>query len=214
MKPRAVLLVGALVLLAGCIGGLGGPGGGASDDANRQTTSAEVADSTADGSAADGSTADGSTATDSPTETPAPPTTTDVERVVNATFVVEDGENVSVSLMVADEPSERQSGLMHRESLANDTGMVFVYPNPQQVSFWMKNTLIPLDMIFVSESGTVLNVQHAEPQPNASTSELDTYPSDGKAKYVVELPRGFANRTGVEPGSKLVFNGTAPTAEE
>jgi hypothetical protein len=199
MKPRAVLLVGALVLLAGCIGGIGGLSGSHPNEGGRQTT-----DSLADGSAADATTA---------TATPAPPTTTDVERVVNATFVVEDGENVSVSLRVADEPGERQSGLMHRESLANNSGMVFVYPNPREVSFWMKNTLIPLDMIFVDEDGTVLNVQHAEPQPNASTSELDTYPSDGKAKYVVELPRGFANRTGVGPGSKLVFNGTAPTAE-
>ena len=200
MKPRAVLLVGALVLFAGCIGGLGGPGGGTADDVNRQTTSSEGVDSTA---------------ADSPTTaTPAPPTTTDVEQVVNATFVVEDGENVSVSLRVADEPDERQSGLMHRESLANKSGMVFVYPNPKQVSFWMKNTLIPLDMIFVAPNGTVLNVQHAEPQPNASTGELDTYPSDGRAKYVVELPRGFANRTGVGPGSRLVFNGTAPTANK
>jgi uncharacterized membrane protein (UPF0127 family) len=147
-------------------------------------------------------------------QTTTPPTTTDVERVVNVTFVVEGEENATVSLEVADEPEERRRGLMYRESLPNDTGMIFVYPNPKQVSFWMKNTLIPLDMIFVAENGTVLNVQHADPQPNASTSELDTYPSDGKAKYVVEISQGFANRTGVGPGSKLVFNGSAPTTEE
>jgi uncharacterized membrane protein (UPF0127 family) len=146
--------------------------------------------------------------------TESPPTTTDVEEVVNATFVVEGDENATVTLEVADEPEERRSGLMHRESLENDTGMIFVYPNPRQASFWMKNTLIPLDMIFVAENGTVLNVQHADPQPNASSSELETYPSDGEAKYVVELPQGFANRTGVGPGSELAFNGSAPTAEE
>ncbi|WP_435181915.1 DUF192 domain-containing protein [Halorussus sp. AFM4] len=188
MKSYATLLVGAMVLLGGCVGGLGG---GTTTDAGGEATAA--------------GNADGET-------TPAPPTTTDVERVVNATFVVPDGENVTVRLEVADEPQERRSGLMHRESLANNTGMVFVYPDAQQVSFWMKNTLIPLDMIFVGPDGEVLNVQHASPQPNASTSELKTYPSDGKAKYVVELPRGFANRTGVGPGTELVFNGTAPTA--
>lgn len=187
MESHTVLLVGALVLFGGYAGGIGGLDGGVSGDVNLQGG-------------------------DSPTTTPAP-TTTDVERTVNATFVVEGEENVTVSLMVADEPSERRSGLMHRESLANDTGMVFVFPEAQQVSFWMKNTLIPLDMIFVAENGTVLNVRHARVQPNASTGELDSYPSDGPAKYVVELPRGFANRTGVGPGSKLVFNGTAPTAE-
>ena len=183
MNSRAVLLVGAFVLLGGCIGGTGGPNGGVSGD-----TGERMVDS--------------------------PPTTTDVEEVVNATFLVEGEENVTVTLEVADEPEERRSGLMHRESLENDTGMVFVYPNPKQVSFWMKNTLIPLDMIFVAENGTVLNVQHADPEPNTSSSELDSYPSDGKAKYVVELPQGFANRTDVESGAKLVFNGSAPSAEE
>lgn len=184
MRTYAALVVGAMVLLGGCIGGTGGIGGQGND---------------------------GMAVSDAQ-ETQTPPTTTDVENVVNATFVTEGEENVTVSLRVADEPEERQSGLMHRESLANNSGMVFVYGNAQEVSFWMKNTLIPLDMIFVAPNGTVLNVQHAEPEPNASEGELETYPSDGEAKYVVELPRGFANRTGVGPGSQLVFNGSAPTA--
>ncbi|WP_137286223.1 DUF192 domain-containing protein [Halorussus salinisoli] len=187
MRAYAVLLVGVMVLLGGCIGGVGGIGQGGDE-----TT----------------------TAGDAAQETEAPPTTTDVERVVNATFVVEDGENVTVELRVADEPEERRTGLMYRESLANNSGMIFVYPNPQQVSFWMKNTKVPLDMIFVGPDRTVLNVQHANPQPNASSDDLKTYPSDGEAKYVVELPRGFANRTGVGPGTKLVFEGPAPTADE
>ncbi|MFC7078948.1 DUF192 domain-containing protein [Halorussus caseinilyticus] len=127
--------------------------------------------------------------------------------------MVEDGENVTVELEVANEREERRTGLMHRESLANDTGMVFVYESAQPVSFWMKNTLIPLDMIFVGPDRTVLNVQHASPQPNATSGELKTYPSDGEAKYVVELPRGFANRTGVGSGTKLVFEGAPPTVE-
>lgn len=201
MRAYVVVLVGAMVLLGGCVGGIGGT---LTDETERQTTTESIATTTS------------TTATETATTTAStgtPPTTTDVERRVNATFVVEDGENVTVSLMVADEPDERQSGLMHREELANRTGMVFVYGDPQQVSFWMKNTLIPLDMIFVASNGTVLNVQHASPQPNASGSELKTYPSDGEAKYVVELPRGFANRTGVGPGTELVFEGEPPEAE-
>ncbi|UPV76485.1 DUF192 domain-containing protein (plasmid) [Halorussus limi] len=198
MKTYAAVLVGAMVLLGGCVGGFGGT----ATDANRQTSTTTASAETSTPAA-----------TSTTTETPTPPTTTDVERTVNATFVIEDGENVTVTLMVANEPSERQSGLMHREELANRTGMVFAYENAKQVSFWMKNTLVPLDMIFVAPNGTVLNVEHAEPQPNASTSELETYPSDGQAKYVVELPRGFANRTGVGPGTKLVFEGPVPKAE-
>jgi len=190
MKTYAAVLVGAMVLLGGCVGGLGGT---ATEDANRQTTTEPASPASTTNAGA------------------TPPTTTDVEQTVNATFVVEDGENVTVSLMVADESSERQSGLMHREELANRTGMVFVYENAKQVSFWMKNTLIPLDMIFLGPDRTVLNVQHASPQPDATSDELKTYPSDGEAKYVVELPRGFANRTGVGPGTKLVFEGAPPT---
>ncbi|WP_135854276.1 DUF192 domain-containing protein [Halorussus salinus] len=197
MRRYAAVLVGVMVLLGGCAGGFGGT---ATDDTNGQETATTV-EPTANPETADRTTTD------------PPPTTTDVERTVNATFVVEDGENVTVSLMVADEPGERQSGLMHREELANRTGMVFVYENAQQVSFWMKNTLVPLDMIFVGPDNTVLNVQHARTQPNASTSELESYPSDGEAKYVVELPRGFANRTGVGPGTELVFEGQPPEAE-
>ena len=196
MRRYAVVLVGVVVLLGGCVGGFGGT---PTDGANGRDT-ATTTESTANPAATD------RTATDLPT-------TTDVERTVNATFLVEDGENVTVSLMVADEPSERQSGLMHREELANRTGMVFVYEEAQQVSFWMKNTLVPLDMIFVGPDKTVLNVQHARTQPDAPTSELESYPSDGKAKYVVELPRGFANRTGVGPETELVFEGQPPEAE-
>jgi len=89
---------------------------------------------------------------------------------------------------------------------------VFVYEDAAPRTFWMKNTYVPLDIIFVAENGTVLNVAHAQAQPNAPDSEVDRYSSDGEAKYVVELGRGLANRTGVGPGTELVFNDTAPEA--
>lgn len=129
-----------------------------------------------------------------------------ITETVSATFRV-DGESVAnVTLEVADSSEERAQGLMFRESLPENHGMVFVYENAEPRSFWMKNTLIPLDMIFVAENGTVVDVEHAVPQPNASDEELETYRSDAPAKYVIELERGFANRTGIEPGAEVEFD--------
>ncbi|WP_132058770.1 DUF192 domain-containing protein [Halorussus amylolyticus] len=189
MRPHAALLLGALVLLGGCLGGAGVIDDGVGDES--------VTDSE-------------STSTTEETTLPA---TTDVEENVTATFVVEGSENPTVSLEVADEPEERERGLMHRPSLPENHGMVFVYDDAGPRSFWMKNTLVALDIIFVAPNGTVLNVEHARTQPDASDSELDSYASEGDAKYVVELERGFANQTGVGAGTELKFNGSAPEAE-
>jgi uncharacterized membrane protein (UPF0127 family) len=140
--------------------------------------------------------------------------TASANATASATFLVEDGENATVTLEVADDPEERSQGLMFRESLPENHGMVFVYDDPEQRTFWMKNTLIPLDMIFVAPNGTVLNVEHAQVQPDASDEELDRYSSDGEAMYVVELERGFANRTGVGPGTVVEFEGLNATTNE
>ena len=139
--------------------------------------------------------------------------TTKVEETVSAAFVG-GGNRTAVTLEVANSPSEREHGLMYRKSLPHNHGMVFVFGNPQVQSFWMKNTLIPLDMIFVGSDGTVLNVAHADTQPNASDWQLRNYRSDGDAKYVVEMRQGFARRTGIEPGTKLVFENSTPTTEQ
>jgi uncharacterized membrane protein (UPF0127 family) len=199
MNANAALLVGALVLLGGCIGGIGDLTGDAADDPVQGTTSAPATD-------------EASVGTTTPEDTTTLPATTDVEQNVTATFVVEDGENVTVTLRVADESDERTRGLMYRQSLANRSGMVFVYDDKNPRTFWMKNTYVDLDVIFVAANGTVLNVEHAQAQPHANNSEVDRYSSEGDAKYVVELPRGFANETGVESGTQLVFDGPVPEA--
>lgn len=146
------------------------------------------------------------------TTTQEPPRTTDVEENVSAAFVV-DGERVPVTLEVANAPEERSRGLMHRQSLPRNHGMVFVYGQAAPRTFWMKNTLVPLDIVFVAANGTVVNVAHADPQPNATDAELRRYSSDAPAKYVVEMQQGFANRTGVGPGTELAFNESRPTTE-
>ena len=99
---------------------------------------------------------------------------------------------------VADDGAERSQGLMFRDHMASGAGMLFVYEAPQRASFWMKNTLIPLDMIFADETGRVTRV-HANAIPG------DTTPIDGgtEVRFVLEINGGLAARMGIAEGSEL-----------
>ncbi|WP_266080111.1 DUF192 domain-containing protein [Haladaptatus caseinilyticus] len=138
--------------------------------------------------------------------------TTNTDGNISAAFVANDGRT-NVTLEVANSDGERTRGLMYRESLPQNHGMVFVFESAQPQSFWMKNTVIPLDIIFIAPNGTVINVEHADPQPDANELDLRSYRSDAPAKYVVEMRQGFANRTGIEPGTKFKFDGKRPSTE-
>jgi uncharacterized protein len=99
---------------------------------------------------------------------------------------------------VADSAGERGTGLMNRESMPTAAGMLFVYPRPGNVSFWMENTLIPLDMIFADPTGKVLSV-HENAVP------LDRTPIAGGAniQYVLEINGGLARRMGITEGAMM-----------
>jgi len=99
---------------------------------------------------------------------------------------------------VADTPQERSVGLMHRESMAAAAGMLFVYERPQRVSFWMQNTLIPLDMIFMDESGTVARIHE-----NAVPLDRTPIPGGDDIQYVLEINGGMASALGITEGSVL-----------
>lgn len=123
-----------------------------------------------------------------------------------ATFYSNNTQTAEISLEVADTPEKRQQGLMNRKSLRKDHGMLFVWKNEATRYFWMKNTLIPLDMIFISSNGTVLNVKTAYPEPNTPDSELKRYGSNGEAMYVIEVNSGFAENNSIKKGSKVELN--------
>lgn len=93
---------------------------------------------------------------------------------------------------------ERAKGLMHRTNLPLGQGMLFVYPFAHEPAFWMKNTLIPLDIIFLSSEGRVTHI-HENAQPGDLTPR-----SGGKdVRYVLEINGGLARRIGITPGSEL-----------
>ncbi|PQO23480.1 hypothetical protein C2I36_07555 [Rhodobacteraceae bacterium WD3A24] len=99
---------------------------------------------------------------------------------------------------IADTPETRARGLMHRESLPLGTGMLFIYDSPQSVSFWMRNTLIPLDMIFADATGVVRRVHH-EAVPGDETP----IPGGPGILAVLEINGGLAARIGIDAGSEM-----------
>ena len=109
---------------------------------------------------------------------------------------------------VADTPYERAIGLMDRESLDEDMGMLFVFESTKNVTFWMKDTLIPLDIIFIDDSGRVINIAQADPEPGVADANLATYSSASPAKWVIELNKGACMENGIMPGTVVIINMT------
>ena len=99
---------------------------------------------------------------------------------------------------VAATQAERSKGLMYVKSMPSSYGMLFVFDRPRKVSFWMKNTLIPLDMIFVDAQGVVQNVH-----VNAVPGDLTPIHGQGQIKYVLEINGGLAPQLGIGPGTQL-----------
>jgi hypothetical protein len=108
------------------------------------------------------------------------------------------GGSESFTVELADSPDERSRGLMFRTDMAADAGMLFVYESPRRAQFWMKNTLIPLDMIFADGTGRVTHV-HSNAIPGDET------PIDGGSGvvFVLEINGGLAERLGIAPGADL-----------
>ncbi len=125
------------------------------------------------------------------------------EEVVEASF---ESTEISLKLEIADTPEERRKGLMYRRNLESRTGMIFIYDTEEYRSFWMKNTYIPLDVIFLDSNMTVINIEQAEPQPDVTDEDdLKRYRSEEPAQYVVELNQGFADNYSLGPGDRLVL---------
>jgi len=108
---------------------------------------------------------------------------------------------VAVRVEVARTPEEQRRGLMHRRELAPDAGMLFVFPREERHSFWMENTFVPLDLLFIGEDGVVRAIVERAPLGRES--------DDGgvSSRYVLEVNRGWSRTHGVKPGAKVTFEG-------
>lgn len=110
-----------------------------------------------------------------------------------------------VAAEVASTPEQRTIGLMYRFSLPADHGMLFVFPEPQPLAFWMRNTYIPLSIAFIDAEGRILNVEEMPPRSDA------THPSRGDALYALEMRKGWFAERGVGPGARVT--GLPPAAK-
>jgi uncharacterized membrane protein (UPF0127 family) len=121
----------------------------------------------------------------------------------SSTVTIDTGEQKLVfHVELAITPAEFQRGLMFRTQLAPDAGMLFVSKYPQAHTFWMKNTLIPLDMIFIGTDQRIVGiVENAEPQT------LTERRVPGLSQYVLEIGGGVSGRMGIRAGQRVVFQG-------
>ena len=102
-----------------------------------------------------------------------------------------------IDAQVAATPEQRATGLMWRREMPQHEGMLFVFEQPSQQCFWMKNTLLPLSIAFVEDDGTIVNIDEMKPQT------LDSHCSTKPVRYVLEMNQGWFARKGLKPGMKL-----------
>lgn len=173
--PGAFLALSFSVLCVACAGGNGGKPSG--------PPASEPAQSDADGTA------------------PQRPAGPDGHAIVR--LLAPGQDPVEVESEVVYTPAGRQRGLMYRRDLGQDAGMLFLFPSEQPLSFWMRNTYLPLDMIFIRADLTVLGVvENAEPLTETSRRV------PGVSQYVLEVNAGYCRQHGIAEGTRVEFEGT------
>jgi uncharacterized membrane protein (UPF0127 family) len=131
---------------------------------------------------------------------PAPRATLDPVSGLELEQVVIDTQNgpVTFTAEIADDERERNQGLMFRESLADDRGMLFHFQQPEMASFWMRNTIIPLDIIFIAPDGRILNIAE-----RTTPYSEEPVPAVGMTRGVLEIRGGRAAELGIRPGDHV-----------
>ena len=110
----------------------------------------------------------------------------------------------AVIVEIADSPAERELGLMGRDALPEGRGMLFIFDKPDEYGFWMKNTKISLDIIFLDAQKNIVDILSADP---CIKDPCETYMPKAAALYAVEVPGGFANNNGIMMGDTARFQG-------
>jgi hypothetical protein len=106
-----------------------------------------------------------------------------------------------LNLELATTPKQREQGLMNRTQMASDTGMLFIFPEEQPLTFWMRNTFIPLDIVFMDNELRVINIHK-----NTKTNQIsELYASTRPARYVLEVNAGWTDQHQLQAGDQLVL---------
>ena len=110
-------------------------------------------------------------------------------------------KNITFNVEVAKTIEERRIGLMYRKKLLNNEGMLFIFPREKIIQLWMKNTYIPLDVIFISESKVIVDIKK-----NMEKLSETIVKSKVKSRYALEFNAGLINKLDIEIGDKVLFN--------
>ncbi len=107
---------------------------------------------------------------------------------------------------IAANDASRSQGLMFRDELARNRGMLFIFPDQRMRAFWMRNTRIPLDIIYIDREFKVVSISANTPPCRSASNRCPSYPSAGPAQYVLEINAGLAAELGLEPGDRIEAN--------
>jgi uncharacterized membrane protein (UPF0127 family) len=116
-----------------------------------------------------------------------------------------DGRDLAVSVEIADTPAKREFGLQYRRELAPDRGMIFLFPRESMLSFWMKNTPLPLDMIFIGHDLRIVGIV-----ADTTPFSLDARSVSAPSRFVLEVNAGYSRRHGIKPGDRVRFENFSP----
>lgn len=117
------------------------------------------------------------------------------------TLLRQQGEPVSIEIEIADQEDERMQGLMYRHYLPENAGMFFIFDHEELRSFWMKNTYISLDIIYINSDMEIVSIQKYT-QPKSTYS----LPSEKPAKYVLEVTAGYTDQYDIKPGDRIEYS--------
>ena len=134
---------------------------------------------------------------------PPPPSQQQVQKlpVERLSILKSNNDKITLNVEIARSAIEQARGLMFRTELAEDEGMLFVFKSEAPRRFWMKNTLIPLDMIFIKRNGTIMHIHQ-----NAVPHDLSGVESNGNAFAVLEIPGGVSAKLGLQIGDRVQHN--------
>lgn len=110
-------------------------------------------------------------------------------------------KNITFNVEIAKTKEERRTGLMYRKKLLNNEGMLFIFPREKIIQLWMKNTYIPLDVIFISENKVIVDIKKNMEKLSETIVE-----SKVKSRYALEFNAGLINKLDIEIGDKVLFN--------
>lgn len=116
-------------------------------------------------------------------------------------WIVQEQDTLAfVDIEIAEDPAERSYGMMYRKEMDPNTGMLFIMDREQRQSFYMKNTYVPLDILYINSAKEIVDIKH-----NAKPLDESSLPSDRPAKYVLELYGGYCNQNGIAEGAMIDF---------